>query len=149
VAYANLADIELILPPEEDMPDSGGRAESNLLTALEESTDLVIGYLDREFTEDDLDLDDVPDDVPDAVRRVVARVALRGFLDEPSNPGAESEVELMGPFSHTLNWSKESQARSFYLTDSDKMRLDRFRLQPVLGAANFPMQGACGIDWYG
>lgn len=146
MAYANLDDVENILPPGEDLPTDPSREYNNLITALEEATDLVIGYLDREFTDPDDDSDDVPDDVPDAVRRVTARVAVRGFLDEPMNPGAESEVELMGPFSHTINWSKEAQARDFYLTDAEKLRLDRFRLFPASGAAHMPMIGACG-DW--
>jgi hypothetical protein len=73
-------------------------------------------------------------------------VTLRAFLDDAANPGAESEVNLMGPFSHTINWSKEAQARDFYLTDSDKLRLERYVAVQYSGAAYAPMAGACG-DW--
>lgn len=145
MAYANVEDVGVILPEGETVP---AEAEDQLNVYLEEATDLVIGYLDREFTEPDVDLDLVPDDVPDAVRRVVARVAMRGFTDEPGNPGAESEVDLMGPFSHTINWMKEAQSRTFYLTESEKVRLDRFRLFPSSGAVYMPMSGAGGTDWY-
>jgi hypothetical protein len=140
VAYANVLDVESILPEddEEGVPDD---ARHRLETNLEEATDLVIGYLKREFSDDDEDEDGVPDDVPPAVRRVVARVALRGFLDQPDNPGAESEVNLMGPFSHTINWSKEAQARDFYLTDAERMRLDRFRQSTASSVGHVPMYG--------
>lgn len=142
MAYASVDDVVVILPPGEEVPPE---AEDRLLVNLEEATDLVVGYLDKEYT-GTLGSDDVPEDVPDAVRRVVARIALRGFLDEPDNPGAESEVQLMGPFSHTINWSKEAQARDFYLTDAEKLRLDRFKLFPATGAAHVAMAGAGG-DW--
>lgn len=146
MAYATLADVEAILPPDEDMPDDEeSREYSNLVTALEEATDLVIGYLEREYTDDDEDADGVPDDVPPAVRRVVARVAMRSFIDNPDNPGAEAETNLMGPFSHTINWSKQAQARDFYLTANDEMRLDRFKLGYVGSAGHLPMyEVPCG-----
>lgn len=138
MAYASLSDVEAILPPDEDMPDDPtSREYLNLTTALEESTDLVIGYLEREY--DGELIDGVPGDVPGAVRRLVARVAMRAFIDNPDNPGAEAETNLMGPFSHTINWSKEAQARDFYLTDSDKMRLDRFKVGFLAGAGHMPM----------
>jgi hypothetical protein len=145
MAYASVEDVSLILPEGGTVPPE---AEDQLNVYLEEATDLVIGYLDREFIEPATGDDLVPDDVPDAVRRVVARIAMRGFTDEPGNPGAESEVELMGPFSHTINWMKEAQARSFYLTDSEKMRLDRFKLFPATGVVHVPMSGAGGTCWY-
>lgn len=144
MAYAGLTDVANILPPDEDMPEADSRAETNLLTALEEATDLVIGFLDREYTGTPDD-DGVPEDVPDPVRRVVARVAMRGFLNEDAQQGAESEVQLMGPFSHTINWMKEVQARDFFLTRSDEIRLERFKLFPTTGAAHVAMAGAS--DW--
>lgn len=150
MAYAAPSDVEAILPPEEEMPpepsnpDAPSREWLNLTTALEEATDLVIGFLEREFTDDDEDGDGVPDDVPPAVRRVVARVALRSFTDEPNQPGAESEVNLMGPFSHTVNWSKDAQTSSMWLTEGEKMRLERFKLGYTGGVAHMPMYGACG-----
>ena len=144
MAYANLEDVTAILPVGETVPPE---ATTLVEVLLEEATDLVIGYLDRIWEGADEDADDVPDDVPDAVRRVVARVTLRGFIDEPSNPGSESEVELMGPFSHTINWMKEAQARSAYLTDAEKLRLDRYRLFPATGATHTPMAGACQEWW--
>jgi hypothetical protein len=73
---------------------------------------------------------------------------MRNFIDEPWNPGAESEVNLMGPFSHTLNWSKEVQARDLFLTDMEKMRLDRFKTGYSGSVVHFPMGGAGGTDWY-
>jgi hypothetical protein len=146
MAYADLEDVENILPPEEDLPEDD-RGERNLLTALEEATDLVEGYLDRRYTGTP-DSDGVPEDVPDAVRRATARIALRVFLDEPSNPGAESEVDLMGPFSHTINWMKEAQARSAFLTDFDKMRLDPYKLFPATGVIHAPMAGSGGTCWW-
>jgi|694.fasta_scaffold26064_2 hypothetical protein len=137
MAYANVDDIEAILPPENDMPVDPSREYTNLITALEESTDLVIGYIEREYTANRYE--GVPSDVPDAVRRVTARVAMRAFTESPDNPGAEAETNLMGPFSHTINWSKEAQARDFYLTASDKMRLDRFKTGYVSGAVHIAM----------
>ena len=145
MAYANLDDVKAILPVGEEIP---AEAEDLVGVLLEEATDLVVAYLDRGWEGDDLDTDGVPDDVPGAVRRVVARVVLRGFLDEPGNPGSESEVELMGPFSHTINWMKEAQARSAFLTDAEKMRLDPYKLFPATGAAHMPMAGACGTGWF-
>lgn len=150
MAYANAGDVEKILPPDEDMPaepsnpDNPSREWMNLTTALEEATDLVIGYLEREYDDEDEDDDDVPDDVPGAVRRVVARVTLRSFMEEPTESGAESEVNLMGPFSHTVNWSKEAQGRSMWLTGGEKMRLERFKQGYTGGVAHLPMYGACG-----
>lgn len=152
MAYATPYDVERILPPDEDMPtepsnpDNPSREWLNLTTALEEATDLVIGYLEREYTGSDEDDDGVPDDVPAAVRRVVARVVLRSFLEEPYEPGAESEVNLMGPFSHTVNWSKESQARSMWLTKGEELRLSRFKAGYTGGAAHMPMYG-CRDAW--
>ncbi len=150
MAYATPDDVEAVLPPTEDMPDEPSNPDApsrewrNLTTALEEATDLVIGFLEREYTDDDDDGDGVPDDVPGAVRRVVARVTLRAFLDEPYEPGAESEVNLMGPFSHTVNWSKESQSRSMWLTDGEKLRLGRYKQGYTGGAAHMAMYGARG-----
>lgn len=144
MAYANIEDVEKILPEDEEIPEDTDR----LQTMLEEATDVVIGYLEREYNDEDEDDDGVPDDVPPAVRRVVARVAMRNFIDEPWNPGAESEVNLMGPFSHTLNWSKEVQARDLFLTDMEKMRLERFKLGYRGSVIHLPMGGYCGTDWY-
>lgn len=144
MAYASTADVEAILPPDEEMPSSSTSEFLRLEKALDEATDLVIGYLRREYVGEPTGEDDpVPDDVPGAVRRVTARVALRAFIDSPDNPGAEAETNLMGPFSHTINWSREAQARDFYLTDSDRLRLDRFRLGYSGGAAHVPMYQEC------
>lgn len=138
MAYADFSDVEAILPPDEVMPDEPDTREwLNLTTALEEATDLVIGYLEREYESE----------IPDAVRRVVARVAMRAFIDNPDNPGAEAETNLMGPFSHTINWSREAQARDFYLTDSDKIRLDRFKAGFLGGAGHMPMWGTNAEPW--
>jgi hypothetical protein len=147
MAYATIDDVDKILPEDETIPDDV-RVQERLETNLEEATDLIIGFLERQYSGDDTDGDGVPDDVPNPVRRVVARVAMRGFTDEPDNPGAEGEVSAMGPFSHTINWSKEAQARDFYLTDSDKLRLEPYRLGYTGGAAHAPMSGACGTSWY-
>jgi hypothetical protein len=137
--YASLTDVENILPPDEEMPEANSREQNNLLTAILEATDLVIGYLEREYTGEVEGNDPVPDDVPGAVRRVVARVAMRSFTEEPFNPGAESEVNLMGPFSHTLNWSKEAQARSVWLSEGERTRLDRFKVGYSGKATHVPM----------
>lgn len=147
MAYATLGDVGKILPEEVALPDPGSQGEDNLLAALEEATDTVIGYLGREYTGDPTDPggvppDLVPEDVPGAVRRVVARVAMRLFMDDPFNPGAESEVNLMGPFSHTVNWSLEAQSRSPHLTAGEKLRLDPYRSTPVGRAMHFPMAWA-------
>ena|SRR6478735_9404652 len=143
MAYANTTDVEDVLPEDEELPEAGTRGDRNLRAALEEATDLVIGFLGRTFTDvTDTDDDDVPDDVPGAVRRVVARVAMRCFIDEPSNPGAESETQLMGPFSYALNWSKESYSRSVYLTDADELRLKPYIRGNTGGARHAPMVGA-------
>lgn len=140
MAYASVDDVEAILPPENDMPVNPSREYTNLVTALEEATDLVIGYIEREYTDYTGGIyGGVPLDVPDAVRRVTARVAMRAFTDVPDNPGAEAETNLMGPFSHTINWSKEAQSRDFYLTDGDKLRLDRFKIGYLKGAGHMPM----------
>lgn len=150
MAYANLADVEKILPPDEEIPtDPSSREYMNLTTGLQEATDLIDGYLEVEFTGADLDDDEVPDDVPGPVRRVAARVAMRAFIDEPANPGAASEVNLMGPFSHTINWLKEASARDYYLTDSEKTRLERYRRGYTGYAGHVPMYGTCGTAWYG
>lgn len=157
--YANLDDVENVLPPDVDMPeppsdpDAPSREYRNLTTALDEATDLVIGFLEREFGDPeaadyDEDDDGVPDDVPPAVRRVVARVAVRNFTTDPLNPGAEGEVSQMGPFSHTVNWSKEVQARDLFLTDAERMRLERFKIGYTGKVTAVPMSGAGGTDWY-
>lgn len=145
MAYANQEDVEKILPEGETIPEDPPTTVERLETMLEEATDLIIGFLDGKEYKGDL-LDGVPDDVPGAVRRVTARVAMRTFLDDPWNPGAASEVNLMGPFSHTINWSKEVQARDLYLTDAEKLRLERFKSGYSGAAAHMPMAGAC--DWY-
>lgn len=140
MAYAELSDVEAILPPDEVMPtEPGSREYMNLTTALEEATDLVIGYIEREYGPEDL--------IPDPVRRVVARVAMRSFIENPDNPGAEAETNLMGPFSHTINWSREAQARDFYLTESDKMRLERYKQGYFSGAVHMPMWGTHAQSW--
>lgn len=147
MAYAAQSDVEAILPEDEDVPTE---AEERLATNLEEATDLVSAFLHREYTgedaEPDPDGDGVPDDVPGAVRRVVARVALRAFIDAPDNPGAVAETNLMGPFSHTINWSKEAQARDFYLTYSDEQRLKPYVLLTARSAAHAPMVGGGGQE---
>lgn len=143
MAYANVDDVNAILPEDEQVPPE---AEDRVLVNLEEATDLVISFMGREYTGADSDTDGVPEDVPGAVRRVVARVALRAFTDTPNNPGAEAETNLMGPFSHTINWSKEAQARDFYLTNSDEARLKRFQLASQRGAYHVPMVGAGGQE---
>lgn len=137
MAYATQEDVEKILPEGETVPTT---AEDKLATVLEEATDLVIGYLEFEY-DGDPDDDGVPDDVPGAVRRVVARVALRAFIDEPDDPGAVSTRDLMGPFSHDINWSKESQDGSVYLSRGEELRLDRFVRGSTMGAAHYPMYG--------
>lgn len=145
MAYATQADVEKILPEHEEVP---AEAVPRLATILEEATDLVNAYLGREYTGADLDPEDaVPDDVPGAVRRVVARVALRAFIDAPDNPGAEAETQLMGPFSHSINWSREAQARDLYLTESDKLRLDQFQVVSSRGVYHVPMVGAGGTEF--
>lgn len=136
MAYATPEDVEKILPEGEELPDD----TEGLEVMLEEATDLVIAFLEREYQ--------TPEDIPPAVTRVVARVAMRTFIDEPYNPGAEAEVNLMGPFSHTLNWSKEIQARSLYLTDMEKLRLERFKSGYTGAVTHMPMAGACGTNWY-
>lgn len=141
MAYATQADVEAILPDEEEVPSE---AQERLAVNLEEATDLIIAFLGFEYDEPDEDDDGVPDDVPPAVRRVVARVALRVFTVDPENPGVESEVNLMGPFSHTLNWSKTAQDGSLYLTSSDEERLERFKRGYTQAARHVPMVGACG-----
>ena len=140
MAYANSDDVAGILPDDEEVP---AEAEERLEINLEEATDLVIGFLGREYT-DEL-VDGVPGDVPGAVRRVVARVAMRGF-DEPDDPGAAGTTNAMGPFSHHINWSREAQARDFYLTDSDEIRLKRYRLISTRSAAHAPMVGGGGQE---
>lgn len=147
MAYANVEDVKNILPPDEDEIPGTGPVLIRLKTNLEEATDLIIAYLGREYDEADDDEDDVPDDVPPAVRRVVARVALRGFMDSPDNPGAQGETNAMGPFSYHINWSKEATSRDFYLTDSDKARLKRYRLVSTNTVGHAPMAGA-GAAWW-
>lgn len=143
LAYANQDDVEAILPDEDSVPEE---AVERLEVNLQEATDLVIGFLGREYTDDPIG--GVPGDVPGAVRRVTARVALRAFVDIPENPGAEAETNLMGPFSHTINWSKEAQSRDFYLTDSDELRMKKYQLASSRGAYHAPMYDdsapACG-----
>ena len=151
MAYATIADVEKILPEDVDRPEVDSRDEANLLAALDETTDLVIGYMEREYTggptdpegdPPDIMPDLVPNDVPGAVRRVVARSAMRVFMDDPDNPGAESEISLMGPFNHTLNWSRDSQSRTPYLTGTEKLRLDRFKAGTRGQVGHFPMATA-------
>lgn len=152
MAWANIADVETILPEDETVPATGHIRE-RLATNLEEATDLVRGYLERDYDsvgddpapDDDDDL--VPDQVPGAVRRVVARVAMRGFLYEAENPGAAAETNAMGPYSHSINWSREAQAGDFYLTGSDESRLRKFRLTTPRAVGNVPMSGYGGKWW--
>jgi len=143
MAYATQADVEKILPDGETVP---GAAEDKLATMLEEASDLIIGYLGFEYTGTPDILDGVPDDVPGAVRRVAARVALRTFIDEPDEPGAASTRDLMGPFSHDINWSKESQDGSVYLSPGERMRLEPFLKGSIVGAAHYPMYGAGDLN---
>jgi hypothetical protein len=153
--YASPLDVQAIVsadeefPPEPSNPDNPSQDWLNLTTAILEATDLVIGYLEREYFPDEDDPDDpddygVPLDVPGAVRRVVARITLRSFDEDAGVGGAESEVNLMGPFSHTVNWSKDSQARSMWLTAGEKLRLDRFKQGYSGRAVHLPMYGSCG-----
>lgn len=145
MAYATVEDVAALLPDEEEIPTE---AEDRVKVNLEEATDLVIGYLLFEYEGEDADADGVPDDVPAAVRRVVARVALRAFMVDPAQPGAESEVNLMGPFSHTINWGKSAQDRDLYLTDSDELRLNRYKVGYTGKVMHVPMSGAGGTAWY-
>lgn len=135
MAYAAQEDVEKILPEGETVP---GEAEDKLATVLEEATDLVIGYLGFEYDGAPED-DGVPGDVPGAVRRVVARVALRTFVDEPNDPGAMSSRDLMGPFSHDINWSREAQDGSVYLSNGEELRLNPFVRGSTTGAGHYPM----------
>lgn len=146
MAWAAIADVEKILPEDETVPASGAVRE-RLAANLEEATDLVAAFLDVEYAGADTDSDGVPDDVPGPVRRVVARVALRGFLDEPENPGAAGETNAMGPFSHHINWSREAQARDFFLTESDELRLRRYRASTPRGVGHAPMVGSGNVWW--
>lgn len=153
MAWANIADVEKILPEDETVPTSG-HVRERLAINLEEATDLVRAHIEQDYDEvapdapaPDEDADDVPDTVPGPVRRVVARVALRGFLDEPENPGAAGETNAMGPFSHHINWSKEAQARDFFLTESDELRLRRYRLSTPRGVGHAPMVGSGNAWW--
>lgn len=159
MAYATQADVEKILPEGESVPTE---AVPRLTVNLDEATDCVVSFLGFEYVDftadDDADpdlpangfqrvgttgviSDDVLGAIPGAVIRVTARCALRGFIDEPDNPGAQSTTSLMGPFNHIINWSKHATDRDFYLTDSEKERLIRFRLEYTPGAAHQPMYG--------
>jgi hypothetical protein len=78
MAYASVEDVSLILPEGETVPPE---AEDQLNVYLQEATDLVEGYLERQYIELRTPTTTlVPDDVPGPVRSVVARVAMRGFL---------------------------------------------------------------------
>lgn len=142
MAWANIEDVEKILPEDEDPIPTAGHARDRLAEYLEEATDVVGAFLGREYDGEDEDSDGVPDDVPLPVRRVVARVALRGFVDPPPT-GVQSETNAMGPFSYHVNWAREAMAGDFYLTDTDEMRLKKFRLGGARGAGHTPMAGAC------
>lgn len=157
MAYANIADINKILPADEDpLPLSLDEAEdeeqerivTNVQTVLEEATDLIVAILHREYVDPDEDIDGVPDDVPGAVRRVCARMSLRAFSEDPEAAGAEATTNLMGPFSHTINWRKEAQDRSVYISDSERERLDPYILGYSGGAAHYAMYTAAADASY-
>lgn len=125
MAWANVDDVKVILDEDEEpIPDSG-HVRERLQRNLEEATDVVQGYLGRDYADEPVD--GVPGDVPGAVRRVVARVAMRGFMEVDASPGMQSETNTMGPFGYHVNWSKEAVSGDFYLTDSDELRLSRYR----------------------
>lgn len=147
MAWANVEDVEAILPEDEEPIPATGHARDRLVVNLEEATDIVSAFLEREYTDDDLDSDGVPDDVPPAVRRVVARVALRGFMETQDDPGASGTTSTMGPFAYHINWSKEAQAGDFYLTDSDKDRLEQYRRSTPRAVGHAPMMGS-GCQWW-
>lgn len=129
MAWASIADVEAILDEDEEPIPASGHVRERLATNLEEATDVVQGYLGRDYTEEpEPDDGDVPGDVPGAVRRVVARVAMRGFVEVDASPGVQSETNTMGPFGYHINWSKEAVSGDFYLTDTDRLRLGKYRL---------------------
>ena len=135
MAWASVADVQVILDEDEEPIPDTGHVRERLARNLEEATDVVAAFLGRDYTDADDDNDGVPDDVPGAVRRVVARVALRGFM-EPASPGMQSETNTMGPFGYHVNWSKESVSGDFYLTDSDELRLGKYRLSSARGVGH-------------
>lgn len=146
MAWANVDDVQQILPDDESIPPSG-RTLDRVETNLEEATDLVSAFLGRVYEGDDDDADDVPDDVPAAVRRVVARVALRAFIDEPDYPGAQGVTNAMGPFSTHINWAKEATSRDFMLTDTDELRLSPYTVTTTRAVGHAPMVGT-GCEWW-
>ena len=127
MAWASVDDVKVILDEDEIEIPATGHVLERLKRNLEEATDVVAAYLGRDYT-DAADGDGVPGDVPGAVRRVVARVAMRGFQEADSSPGVQSETNTMGPFGYHVNWSKEAVSGDFYLTDTDQLRLGRYRL---------------------
>lgn len=139
MAWANVADVNKLLPPDEQIPEE---YEPQVKAVLEEATDLVIGHLDRGWSGQP-DADGIPADLPGAVRRVVARIALRAFEDEGDNPGAIQSTNLMGPFSHTVNWGKDAIDRSVYLSKGEEIRLAPYMAGGFSGGAgHFLMSGA-------
>ena len=146
LAWASVDDVRAILSEEEDEIPEDGHVLERLMVNLLEATDVVSAYLERDDfgdPDDDDDGDGVPDDVPPRVRRVVARVALRSFIEPNDTPGAQGETHAMGPFSYHVNWSKEAVAGDFYLTETDKMKLDRYRLSTPSAAGHVPMYSVC------
>lgn len=130
MAWASVDDVKVILDEDEEPIPETGHVRERLQRNLEEATDVVQGFLGRDYTQEPEPNDGgVPGDVPGAVRRVVARVAMRGFIETDSEPGVQSETNTMGPFGYHINWSKEAVSGDFYLSDSDELRLGPYRLR--------------------
>lgn len=99
--------------------------EAELLPGvLDEATTLIEGYLAVIYDEDDT--------VPPAVIVVTSRVTARMIDDTGALPAqADSLTRGMGPFSATTHLVADSTSGGPWLTKSDKMALEPYRVGGV------------------
>lgn len=93
--------------------------EAGVQTLVEESIDLVEGYLDRDLRR--------LDELPGAIQRVVQRMVLRTLQQTGSLDGIPSNVvnatDTAGPFSRTYGFESGSTSGGVWLTNQDKTAL--------------------------
>jgi hypothetical protein len=117
VALAEAEDVEAALG--RDLTES---ETAQAPTLLDEASDLVIGYLGCDPTDEEAD-----PTVPAAVTRVVARMVARVFSQSSEAAGSEATTSTAGPFSQTVRFAAGSTSGAPWLTVTDKVILRPYR----------------------
>lgn len=89
---------------------------------LEEASDLVVGHLGCDPTDEEAD-----PTVPAAVTRVVARMVARVFSQPTEVVGSEGTTETVGPFSRTTRYGAGTTSGNPWLAGTDKVALRPYR----------------------